>query len=104
MQRRVERALFNGQELVRHPLDVLRNAPAVHRPAGERFQDQEVQRALQQFVSGHIGFSSRLRLVLLHSPRMSMNVAHSPAASADGPGCGGREHQRSDEDERHEQQ
>ncbi len=47
MQRRVQRPLIDAQHFVGHLLDALRDAPAMHRTERERFQDQHVQRALQ---------------------------------------------------------
>src|SRR4051812_27468398 len=48
VQRRVERSLSHLQDLIRHLADALRDRPAVHRLERDHFQNQKVQRALNE--------------------------------------------------------
>jgi hypothetical protein len=48
LQRRVERALLNQQNVVRQLADAARDRPAVQRLERERFENQEVERALDE--------------------------------------------------------
>src|SRR5207302_4811035 len=52
MQCRVERALWNLKRVARDLVDALGNPPAVHRLERERFENQEIERALRQVESG----------------------------------------------------
>ena len=49
VQRRIERPLLDLQHVVRIALDGLGDGVAVRRPEQQRAQDQQVERALQQF-------------------------------------------------------
>src|SRR5437868_4113661 len=50
MQRGVERALVHLQDIARDLLNPLGYPPAVHGLKGERFQDEHVERALEDVV------------------------------------------------------
>src|SRR4029453_695002 len=63
-KRRVERALLDEQDLLRHLANALRDRPAVHRLESDRLQDQQVERALDQ-----VG-----RLAHRTSPRLSTTL------------------------------
>ena len=53
MQRRVERAFFDAQQVGGDFLDVRRDRVAVQRAArGERFEHEEAERALEDVVLG----------------------------------------------------
>ena len=49
IERGIERALLDLQDVARDLLDALGDAPAVHRFERESFQDQQIERALQNF-------------------------------------------------------
>jgi hypothetical protein len=81
----IERPFFDAQDFVGNLLDPLRDAPTVHRSAGEGFQDQHVQSALNEGAFGSIsshrcligvcggvsGLSSGLRRLALKFSRWS---------------------------------
>ena len=48
VERGVERALADLQDVARHLPDALRDRPAVHRLERDDLQDQQVQRALHE--------------------------------------------------------
>src|SRR5262249_49499239 len=48
VERGIERALADGEEVVGHLPNPLRDRPAVHRLGGHDFQDQQVERALYE--------------------------------------------------------
>src|SRR5262252_6540899 len=48
MERGIERPLSDRERVVREELDSLRDAPPVERLPGNRLEDQQIQRALQQ--------------------------------------------------------
>src|SRR5262249_1654773 len=48
MQGRIERPLADGQDVTRERLDALGNAPTVQRLASECFENQQIERALEQ--------------------------------------------------------
>jgi hypothetical protein len=48
VQRRVERSRTHLEDFAGDLLDAKRDAPSVHRLEGDGFQDQEIQRALEQ--------------------------------------------------------
>src|SRR5262249_38795119 len=50
VQRGVEGALLHAQHVVRRPLGALGDAAALSRAAGERLQDEHVERALEQLA------------------------------------------------------
>src|SRR5438270_10415982 len=52
MQCRVQRALWDLKGFARDLMDALRDRPAVHWLERERFENQEVERALRQVESG----------------------------------------------------
>src|SRR5205807_8736290 len=58
MQCRVQRALWDLKGFARDLMDALGDRPAVHRLERERFEDQEVERALRQVESGVVHGSS----------------------------------------------
>src|SRR5437762_1013496 len=49
-ERRVERTLFDDQHVARGPLDPARDAETVLLAAGQRLQDDETERALQEIA------------------------------------------------------
>jgi len=62
VERWVERALVHAQRLLRDLLDAMRHGPPVHWLAGERAEDEEVERALKELVGweGHRDFDELL--------------------------------------------
>ena len=50
MQRRIERAVLYLQHVVGLMLDDVRDGVAVRGPANERLEDEQIERALQQFT------------------------------------------------------
>ncbi len=62
VQRRVERALVDLEDVLGKLADALRNAPAVHGFEGDGLQNQQVQRALDQIV----GFTHKTLLSIVN--------------------------------------
>src|SRR5438105_11365201 len=58
VQCRVQRALWDLKRCARDLVDALGNPPTVHRLERERFENQEVERALRQVESGVVGHGS----------------------------------------------
>ena len=59
IERRVERTLLDLQDVARDLLDALGDAPAVHGFERQSFQDQKIERALQDFDPWTHGLSPR---------------------------------------------
>jgi len=57
-----ERARKTGIAVFLYLFDVLSDAVAVHRPVGERLEDQQVERAAEDVRAGRFGVSHRVSM------------------------------------------
>ena len=76
MQRRVQRAVFDGEDVVGRLPNVVRDPPAVRRTEAQGFEDEHVERTGQQLeflfsgsTPAHRGLDSRLSTITMQVPR-----------------------------------